>query len=139
MADGNTTLDDWGKLILRLAVGGLMLFHGVAKVQHGIDGPGSITEMVVAQGLPAELAWGVYVGEIVAPLLIVVGFLTRSAGLVLAFNMGVAVYLAHRADLFTVTEHGAWALELQGFYFFGALAVACLGAGKLSLRPWGRL
>ncbi|CAA6813055.1 MAG: Unknown protein, partial [uncultured Sulfurovum sp.] len=27
--------DDLGKLILRLMIGGLMLFHGVAKLQNG--------------------------------------------------------------------------------------------------------
>jgi putative oxidoreductase len=28
---------------------------------------------------------------------------------------------------------GGWALELQGFYFFTALAVALLGAGRYSM------
>ena len=26
-----------GKLILRLMIGGMMIFHGIAKLSHGID------------------------------------------------------------------------------------------------------
>ncbi|WP_213976007.1 DoxX family protein, partial [Serratia marcescens] len=61
---------DAGKLALRLTFGGLMLFHGVAKIQHGI---GWIADALQQQGLPAFIAYGVYVGEILAPILIVLG------------------------------------------------------------------
>ena len=123
-------LDDGGKLVLRLLVGGLMLPHGIAKIQGGIAG---ISGMLAAKGLPEFLAYGVYVGEIVAPLMIIAGWYTRPAALVLAFNMVVAVLLAHSGDLVRLTEHGAWAVELQAFYFFGAIAVALLGAGSYSI------
>jgi putative oxidoreductase len=123
-------LQDWGKLILRVSLGGMMLLHGIAKTRSGVQ---PIADMLAANGLPAEMVYGVWVGEIVAPLLLIVGLFTRTAGLVLAFNMVVAIYLAHRADVFALTEHGAWAIELQAFYLFGGLAVACLGAGRLSL------
>jgi len=39
----------------------------------------------------------------------------------------------HMADLFALTKQGGWALELQGLYLFGALAVVLLGAGRFSL------
>lgn len=47
----NRTLshEDAGKLLLRLAVGGLMLFHGLHKLLDGVDG---ISGMLVAKGLP---------------------------------------------------------------------------------------
>lgn len=54
---------DAGKLALRLTFGGLMLFHGVAKIQHGV---GWIAGALQEQGLPAFIAYGVYVGEILA-------------------------------------------------------------------------
>ena len=41
--------DDFGKLLLRLAVGGLMLFHGLHKL---FDGVGGISNMLVAKGGP---------------------------------------------------------------------------------------
>lgn len=127
---GPATLDDWGKLLLRIMVGGLMLFHGVAKLQHGIEG---IDSLLVEKGLPEMLKYGVYVGEIVAPALLLVGVLTRISALVLVFNMLVAVYLAHPGDVFQLTEHGAYALEIHAFYILGALAVACLGPGRFGV------
>ncbi len=71
---------DAGKLALRLTFGGLMLFHGVAKIQHGV---GWIADALQQQGLPAFIAYGVYVGEILAPILIVFGAVhpPRRAGL----------------------------------------------------------
>lgn len=122
--------DDLGKLILRLTVGGLMLFHGVDKLQSGIGG---ISGMLAAKGLPTFLAYGVYVGEVVAPLLLIVGLFTRPAAAVFVFNMIVAVALAHPGDLFKIGEHGGWALELQGFYIFTALVVALIGPGAWSI------
>ena len=81
------THEDFGKLLLRLAVGGLMLFHGMHKLIGGVDG---ISGMLVAKGLPGFIAYGVLIGEVVAPVLIVLGILTRPAALVLAFTMIVA-------------------------------------------------
>ena len=74
-----------------------------------------------------------YVGEVIAPLLVIVGLWTRAAALVIAVNMIVAVLLVHTGEFFTMSKTGGWALELQGLYFLGALAVALLGAGRLSL------
>jgi putative oxidoreductase len=50
-----------------------------------------------------------------------------------AVNMIVAVALAHIPQFFTMSKTGGWALELQGFYFFTAVAVALLGAGSYSI------
>jgi len=131
MSDGAPlTKEDWGKFALRLAIGGLMLFHGIDKLTGGIDG---ISGMVEAKGLPAALAYGVYVGEILAPLAILVGFRVRTAGLIFAGNMAVAVYLAHMGDLTSLGSHGGYALELQFLYLLGGLAVAGIGGGRLAL------
>ena len=121
--------DALGKLVLRLTVGGLMLFHGIAKIQGGTE---AIEGMLTAKGLPTFMAYGVYVGEILVPLLLLVGLFTRLSALVLMGNMVVAVYLAHSGDFLNLTGHGGWALELQAFYFFGALAILLLGPGCFS-------
>lgn len=123
--------DDWGKLLLRVVLGGLLLFHGVAKIMGGIDG---IEGMIVAKGLPAAVASAVYVGEVIAPLFLIFGVLTRLAGLLVAINMAVAVVLVHGGQLFQIGGGGGWQLELQAFYFFTGLAVALLGAGSFSLQ-----
>lgn len=125
-----SSLDDAGKLVLRLAVGILVLLHGVAKLLNGI---GPIEGMLVAKGMPAFFAWGAYIGEVLAPLLMIFGLYTRAAGLIVAINMIVAIALAHSAELWQLTQTGGWALELQGMFLFGAIAVALLGAGRYSV------
>lgn len=122
--------EDLGKLILRVTVGVLMLFHGVSKLIHGV---GFIEGMVTSHGLPAFIAYGVYVGEIVAPLMLIAGFYTRIAAAVFAFNMVVAIGLAHMGDILKLGDHGQWAVELQMFYLFTAVAIALLGAGRYSV------
>src|SRR6185503_4497323 len=96
---------DLGRLILRVMVGGLMLFHGLHKIRHGIGG--AMADLT-ARGLPSALGYLVYVGEVVAPLLVLVGFMTRPAAMVIAINMVMAVWLAHMGQLFTLTKSGAW-------------------------------
>ena len=121
--------DDAGKLLLRLMLGILMLMHGLNKLVNGIDG---INAIVLANGLPQWVAYGVLVGEVLAPALIILGVLTRVAALVVAFNMVIAVYLAHAHQLLQLSKTGGWILELQGMFFFSALVIALLGAGKYS-------
>lgn len=120
---------DLGKLILRIFIGGLMLFHGVHKLFHGID---FIKQMLGGVGLPAFIAYGVYLGEIVAPILIIVGYKTRISALAVAVTMIFAVGLAHSGDLLKLTQHGGLVLELQWFYFASSVALMFLGAGRYS-------
>ena len=122
--------DDFGKLVLRAALAILVLFHGVSKLIGGI---GFLTGMLDKLGIPHVIAYGVYVGEVIAPLLMLVGLFTRAAALVVVINMIVALLLVHTKQFFTLNETGGWALELQGFYFFMAVAVALLGAGRYSM------
>jgi putative oxidoreductase len=124
-------MDDIGKLILRITVGGLMLPHGMAKFSSAALG--GLQSMLASQGIPGFVAYGVYVGEVLAPILIVIGFLTRPAAAVFAFNMVVAIYLAHASQLVQLSDKGGLALELQYLYLFGAIAIAFLGAGKYSI------
>lgn len=120
-----------GKLILRIMLGGLMLFHGVNKVQHGI---GFIKGLVVAQGLPEVLAYGVYVGELIAPVLLILGWRSRIWAGLIAVNMLVVIYLTQLGAFLKLGAHGSWAVELQMFYLFSALAIVCLGSGRFALR-----
>src|SRR3546814_1428350 len=113
-----TTLDDLGKLVLRLTIGVLILFHGVAKLLNGI---GPIEAMIVARGMPAFFAWAVYIGEVIAPLLLIFGFYTRLGGLLITLNMLVAIVLAHASHVRS-EEHTS---ELQSLMRI-SYAVFCL-------------
>ncbi len=124
---------DTGKLILRLCVGGLILFHGVAKIMH----PASldfIRGMLTANGLPVFLAYAVYIGEVLAPLMVIVGYQARVGALLIATNMLFALFLVHTGDFFSLSEHGGSAVELQLFYLLSAAAVVFLGSGRLAFK-----
>ena len=119
-----------GKLILRVMVGGLLLFHGTDKVLHGI---GFIEGMMKVQGLPSYVALGVYVGEVLAPLLLLLGWRSRWWAGIIAFNMAAAIYLVHSKSFFTLGAHGSWSLETPMLFLLGALAIAFLGSGKYAV------
>ena len=126
-----TKSDDTGKLVLRVALGILILLHGIAKVGgKGVDGIGG---MLASHGLPAALAYLTYVGEIVAPVLLIVGLFTRPAARIVAINMVVAIWRVHQKDLGALKGQGGWALELQGMYLFSALAISLFGGGRFGL------
>ncbi|HKP15577.1 MAG TPA: DoxX family protein, partial [Gemmatimonadaceae bacterium] len=82
---------DAGLLVLRLGLGTLMLFHGFFKLTHGVAW---IAGPLSSVGLPAWLQYGVYVAEVVAPLMVIVGLWARPAALVIAFDMFMAIFLA---------------------------------------------
>ena len=121
---------DLGLLILRLSVGALMLFHGVAKLMNGIAG---IQGLLKSIGLPEFLAYGVYVGEIIMPLLLIIGFRTRISAVFIAITMLFVLFIAHGGDIFTLADHGGWAVELVGLYLFGAIALFFTGGGKYAV------
>lgn len=126
----NKNFDDLGKLLLRLTLGVLILLHGIAKIPTG---PSSIAGMVEKAGLPGELAWLVYLGEVLAPLALILGAWTRFAALIIAGNMAFAVGLAHMDDLSRLGRSGGWAVELQAMFFFTALALVLLGGGRYAV------
>jgi putative oxidoreductase len=122
--------DDGGKLVLRLVLGVLVLFHGAAKV---MGGPAFVLGVASKAGLPAAFGYLVYIGEILGPLLLICGVWTRVGALIIVVNMLVAVGLVHMSQLFTIAPTGGYGLELQAMYLFSAIAVALLGAGRYSL------
>ena len=126
--------DDTGKLVLRLSLGILILLHGIAKLHTGVGG---ISGMLAGHGLPGAIAYLAYVGEIVAPVLLIVGLYTRLGGWMLAINMLVALWLAHGNNLWSLGKSGGWTVELEGIYLFAAIAVAFLGAGRFSVGGTG--
>ena len=143
-----STAADTGRFVLRVALGVLILLHGISKLPGP---PEFLTDpvLIVAQaellaaideldaqgkaGLPPMLAWLVYVGEILAPVLLILGLWTRAAAVVIAGNMIVALALVHVPQLLHMNKEGGYALELQAMYLFTAVAVALLGAGRYSI------
>jgi putative oxidoreductase len=127
--------DALGKLLLRLTLGLLMSFHGISKLTNPARTLESMNGLLAAAGLPTYLAYGVFIGEALAPILIILGIYSRIGGLIVVINMIFAVLLAHSAQLLTLTKTGGWALELQGFYMLTGLALFFLGSGKIAAKP----
>lgn len=121
---------DVGLIIIRVTVGGLLLLHGIDKVFNGID---FIVGLIEGLGLPKFMAYGVYIGEVVAPLLLLIGFRTRLASLFLVLNFLVIVSLVHSDEILMLESTGGWALELQALYMLGAVALFFMGAGKYAV------
>ncbi len=123
-------LDDYGKLVLRATLGALILFHGLHKVLDGIE---PIKSELMAHGIPDALAYGVYLGEIVGPILILLGVFSRVGAALIAVNMIVAIALTGLGAALALAPSGGYALELEMLYLMAAVAVALLGAGRFSL------
>lgn len=113
-------------VLLRVTLAVLMLFHGWAKIIHGVGG---IESMLLKAGLPGWLAYGVYLGEVVAPLLMLVGLWVVPAALVMVCSMLFALFLAHSGQFLTLNSSGGWTLELQAFFLICPIVVA-LGYSK---------
>jgi len=122
---------DLGKLILRVALGVLVLLHGIAKLKGGV---GPIEGMVTAHGWPAYLADGALIGEVLGPLLLLAGFYARIGAILIAINMLFAFALVHMGQLAQLNAQGGWALELQGMFLATAAALALLGPGRYSVN-----
>jgi putative oxidoreductase len=122
---------DAALLILRLVLGLTILLHGISKLPP--PPPPAITGMLARADLPTALAWLVYVGEIVAPILLIVGVWTRLAAVVIAINMVVALLLVHAGQLLSLGPAGGYALELQAMFLVTAVALALTGAGRFSV------
>jgi putative oxidoreductase len=123
--------EDIGKLVLRLTLGILILLHGLAKITGGVSG---ISGMLQGAGLPGPLAYGAYVGEVLAPLLVIIGFYARIGALTIVVHMLFAIGLAHMNDLFALGRGGGWAIELQAFFLLTAVAVALIGPGRYAVN-----
>ncbi len=123
-------MENLGKLVLRLSIGGLMLFHGIYKLMHGFS---MIGDLLVKNHLPRELMWGVPAGEVLAPIMLIVGWKARPVAALVAFTMAMSVYLVFRESLFKLNQYGALDYEMNLLYFFGAVSIIFLGAGKYSV------
>lgn len=126
--------DDVGKLIVRLMVSVLILFHGIGKLMDPMGTVSGMGGLLASHGLPEFLAYGVFLGEVVGPVMILLGVYSRIGGVLVVLNMLFALGLVHTGELFALTEHGTWAIETQLFFLLSGLAVLFLGSGRFALR-----
>ncbi|AEN67191.1 DoxX family protein (plasmid) [Enterobacter soli] len=121
---------DAAALILRLTLGGLLIFHGWHKIHSGI---GFILDMLSEHGVPSFIGYGIYLGEVVAPILIILGICCRLSAITVIGTMIVAWLLADIGNTFHINEVGAWAIEDLMFYVMMSVVLLFLGCGKYSV------
>lgn len=127
---GKYMTDESGKFLLRTSIAILMLFHGFKKLNYGISG---VKALVLHAGLPEFLAYGVYMGELIIPFLLIAGLFTRFSALILSSTMGVAIYLGFTDKLLMLdAKTGGPLIELPLLYLLVSLSIVFLGAGKYS-------
>jgi len=118
------------KLLLRVSLGVLILFHGIHKLIHGIGG---VKSMVTSAGLPEFVAYGVYAGELLAPIFIILGLYARIASAILGVNMLMAMFLAYGFSL-SLLKYGGLAMGSPLIFFIMSLLVVLLGSGRYAVN-----
>ena len=121
-------LNDWGLLALRIGTAGLMLPHGWQKANRLIEGltAGEVKFYNwLGIGETPSLMLTV-IGELVAPILVLIGWKSRWGAALMAITMGVAAFMVHWEDPLSDKEHAL-------LFFFPALALVLTGPGKWSI------
>ena len=106
----------------------LFIYHGYPKIEHGIAGA---EQYMVSVGLPAYFAYIAVALEIGGGVLLVLGLATRPVALLLAIEMGVAMWKVDMAHGFRAVPDYQFALALGA----SALALASFGAGNMVAGP----
>jgi putative oxidoreductase len=122
--------NDLGRFVLRVAIGGLMLFHGLNKLFYGNE---EVSNILVSVGAPAFFSFGVFLGEVLGPILLLLGYKSRVGAFFIVIDMIIAILLVHSSQLTQVNELGGWMIELNLLYLLGAISIFLLGSGRYAL------
>lgn len=135
------TANSIGLLVLRLGFGGFMVTHGWGKLQMVFEGNFQFADPI---GIgPAASLVLVTLAEFVCAILVMIGLGTRLAAVPIAFAMGVAAFVVHAKDpwtmgkayeLFAAGETQFPASKEPALLFLAAfLALVLTGPGKYSV------
>jgi putative oxidoreductase len=118
-------LQPLGLLLLRLVLGIIFIWHGYPKLTH----PNAMHGVFVQHGLPGYFVTLAGVLEVFGGGLLILGFLTCIAALLLAIEMGVAIWKVHSAGGYLAVHNYEFPLVLAVACF----ALATVGAGRASV------
>lgn len=126
------TARDVGLLLLRLALAAVFIAHGGQKMFGWWGGKGleaTVTGMAEG-GIPVFLGYLASFTEFFGGVAVLIGLLTRVASLGLAIVMAVAMFKAHFANGFFLSDKGYEYTLVLGLL---ALGVMLLGPGRLAI------
>ena len=113
-----------GLLLLRLGFSGLMLKHGIPKLMKLLQGNLEFADPLGIGAVPSLIL--TVIGEVICPLLIIIGYKTRLAAIPAAITMAVAAFVIHGADPIGTKEKAL-------LYLFAFVIIALTGAGKYAV------
>lgn len=120
------SLQPLGLLALRLALALIFFSHGYPKLAHQ---GGGMQGFFIQHGLPGYFVYISGVLEVFGSLLLVLGLFTRGAALLLAIEMGVAIWKVHSIGGYLAVHNYEFPLAVLTACF----ALTTVGAGLISL------
>jgi putative oxidoreductase len=114
-----------GALVMRIGFGGLMLTHGIPKMLEVFNGNLEVVGDPLGIGALVTSIL-VIIGEVISPLLIIIGYKVRWTAIPTIITMAVAAFMIHGADPLAKKE-------MALLYLVGFVTIALMGAGKYSV------
>lgn len=119
----NKNFNNLALLLLRLGFGGFMLTHGIPKINRLSNADGFPDPLGVSPMMSLILC---LIGEVLAPILIIIGFKTKVAAIPAAITMAVAAFVVHAPDSLAKKEHAL-------LYFIVWVVIFLSGPGRFSI------
>ena len=123
----------YGLAILRIVLGIAMLVHGWGKLSGGVDGVAGFFGGTLGIPAPGLMAWVVTIVELVGGILLVVGFLTQIAGILITLDMLGVILFAYLLRGAPFIENGAITWEKEAVFAAAALCIVLAGPGAWSV------
>jgi putative oxidoreductase len=123
----------YGLAILRVVLGIAMAVHGWSKLSGGVDNVSGFFGGMLGIPAPGLMAWVVTIVELVGGILLMVGFLTQIAGILIALDMLGAILFAFLLRGTPFIENGAITWEKEAVFAAAALCIALAGPGAWSV------
>ena len=115
-------------LLLRVAIGGMMLTHGLGKLIMLFGNDPIVFADPLGVGLTTSLVLAVFT-EVFCSLFLIFGIATRFSAISLSVTMFIAAFIVHSNDDFAVKE-------IALLYLLIYVVLAIVGAGKYSIDNW---
>ncbi len=119
-----TNFNNLALAVLRVSFSGILLTHGIPKISMLFENPGAFPDPI-GIGSTVTLILAILT-EVVAPILIIIGFKTKIAAITVVATMAAAAFVVHAQDSFGVKEKAL-------LFMFGFIVIALAGAGKYSV------
>ncbi len=115
---------DIGLAVLRIFPSAFLLSHGIPKLQKLLNGDFEFADPIGIGATPSLFL--AVIGEVICPILVIIGYKTRWATLPILILMAVAAFIVHGSDPFGIKE-------LALLYLVCFAVIMLLGPGRYSI------